>query len=113
MITLIVLSIFANIKAWGISTVVSGILGIGIVKKWAMIVDKWAKFVSKWSNTIGIAMQKGSVALFSVHDTAELIDSAIAEDGTTNFNTLKEAFEAGKKVKVELEDMIVEFKPKK
>lgn len=112
--TLIILGIFANIKAWGISTILAGIFGLGIVKKWTLIVDKIAKLTTKWSNTIGIAMQVGSRLLFSVRDTSQKIDDAIADDtGTPNINTLKEALELGKKVKVELDDMIVIFKPKK
>lgn len=111
--TLIILGIFANIKTWAIGTFISGILGIGVVKKWALIVDKFAKLTTKWSNTIGIAMQIGSRLLFSVRDTSQKIDDAISEDGSTNLNTLKEALELGKKVKVELDDMIVVFKPKK
>ena len=111
--TLIILGIFANIKAWGISTILAGIFGLGIVKKWTLIVDKIAKLTTKWSNTIGIAMQVGSRLLFSVRDTSQKIDDAISEDGSTNLNTLKEALELGKKVKVDLEDMVVIFKPKK
>lgn len=111
--TLIILGIFTNIKSWAIGTFISGILGIGVVKKWALIVDKIAKITTKWSNTIAIGMQVGSKLLFSVRDTSQKIDDAIAEDGSTNLNTLKEALELGKKVKVDLDDMIVVFKPKK
>ena len=111
--TLIILGIFSGLGAkigWGVAGVASA---FGIVKKWGLIVDKAAKFITKWSNTIGIAMQVGSKLLFSVRDTSQKIDDAIAEDGSTSLNTLKEALELGKNVKLELEDMIVIFKPKK
>lgn len=110
---LVILGIFTSVKTWTISGIVSIILGLGIVKKWTLIIDTWAKFVVKWTNTIYIAMQQGSKVILGVHDTVQLVDDAIAEDGSTNLNTLKEAFEMGKKVKVDLEDMIVIFKPKK
>ena len=112
--TLIILGIFSGLGAkigWGVAGVASA---FGIVKKWGLIVDKVAKFVTKWSNTIAIGMQVGSKLLFSVRDTSQKIDDAISDDtGSPNINTLKEALELGKKVQVELEDMIVVFKPKK
>lgn len=112
--TLIILSIFSNIKTWAIGTTLAGFLGLGFIKKKALIVNKIAKFVTKWSNTIAISMQVGSKLLFSVRDTSQKIDDAIADDtGSTNINTLKEALELGKKVKVDLDDMVVIFKPKK
>lgn len=113
MITLIVLGIFSSIKTWSIAAVVGAILGIGAIKKKALIVDKAAKFVAKWSGKIYVEIQEHSGVFLNIKNTAQKVDDAIAEDGSTDLNTLKEALELGKKVKVELEDMIVEFKPKK
>lgn len=110
MISLIILSIFAGIKTWGIATIISAILGLGIVKKWAILVDIAAKFISKWSGKIYLEIQEHSSLLLDIQNTTQKIDDAIAEDGSTDLNTLKEAIELGKTVKVKLEDIILEIK---
>lgn len=113
MISLLILGIFANIKVWSIGAILSAILGIGIVKNKALLVDKAAKFVSKWSGKIYLFIEDHGDIFLNIKNTSDKIDEAISEDGSTNLNTLKEALELGKKVKVELEDMIIEIKPKK
>ena len=110
---LIILGIFSGIKTWTISAVVGAVLGLGIVKKWALIVDRAAKFVAKWSGKIYVEIQEHSNIFLDVQNTSQKIDDAISDDGTTNLNTLKEALELGKKVKIDLEDIVIDIKPKK
>lgn len=112
--TLIILGIFSGLGAkigWGIAGIAST---FGIVKKWGLIVDKAAKFIAKWSDTIYLAMPMVSNFFLDVRNTSRKVDDAISDEtGHPDIKTLKEAIELGKKVKVDLDDMIVIFKPKK
>ena len=53
-----------------------------------------------------------SEALFATSDALKSANKVIKEDGTIEENSIKEAIEAGKKVKIEFEDVIAEFKKK-
>lgn len=112
--TLIILSIFSGLGAkigWGVAGIASA---FGIVKKWGLIADKCAKFIAKWSNTIYLTMPIVSNFFLDIRNTSQKVDDAISDEtGHPDINTLKEAIELGKKVKVDLDDMVVVFKPKK
>jgi hypothetical protein len=110
---LLILGIFAKAKAWAVGTAIAGILALAFVKKWMLKIDWVAKFVAKYSNTIALVMKEGSDVFLGIHDTAQKIDDAISDDGSTDLNTLKEAITLGKNVKVELDDVILIVKPKK
>jgi hypothetical protein len=111
--TLLILGIFTGLKAKIGGGILSLILGIGFIKNWAKIADKVAKFVAKWSGEIYVYIQEHGDVFLKIENTANKIDDAIDDNGKTDLSTLKEAIELGKQVKVELDDMIVVFKPKK
>lgn len=70
MITLIVLGIFATVKAKIVGGVVGAILGIEIFRNWAKIIDKGAKWLESFS-------RKMKVLFGRVEETASDVDDSI------------------------------------
>lgn len=65
-----------------------------------------------------IAEKGGEIAeeiselLFASSDALKAANKVIKDDGTIEENSIEEALEAGKKVKIEFQDVIAEFKKK-
>lgn len=104
------LNIFADLKTWiggiGIIGVVSGVWFFVKKNGWALLLDKYAKKGT-------IFFKEAGELFFSLSELSQKVDDAIKDNGNLIENNVKEAIEAGKTVKAELDDVIVIIKPKK
>lgn len=99
---------FAQISDWakgGASVVVVGAI-VTILRKRKIPLKKWLGLAADITKEIGEAFLASS-------DAFSEADKAIKEDGKLIENSVKDVIAAGKRAKIEWEDVILEIKPKK
>lgn len=103
------LNILADVKGW-----VSGISLLGVISvAWLFIKKKgWALVIDKYSKKGTILFKEVGELFFSLSDLSDRIDKSIKDDGSLIENNVKEAIAAGKVVRAELDDVIIEIRPK-
>lgn len=104
------LPLFQRVKKWA----VGGLLAAAVGLAWAFIRKKgWALKIKFLAGKGSIVFKEIGEACFAVSDTMSVVDKSIRDDGSLVQNSVEEVVKSGKKVVVEMADVILTFSPKK
>lgn len=104
--TLVILGIFATVKAKIVGGIIGAVLGLGFIKNWAKMVDKGAK----WGESFAGKMK---VLFGRVEETASDIDDSINDEtGKISLDKKDEIIQDVKDVIESVKEVSEEFKSK-